>query len=191
MKSNFLILTLTLLSSMAFGQAQWKTDHSHSNIRFTITHMLITEVEGKFNDFEATVSSEKDDFDGAEVDFTAKVVSIDTENEKRDNHLKSDDFFSADKFPEIKFKGHIVKEGSKYFLKGDFTIRDVTKAVTFDVKYNGNLEGKRGRKAGFKVTGSINRFDYGLKWNNTVETGGLVVSEDVEITCNIELNEIK
>jgi len=186
-----LLIIICLFSvTISYGQTEWKIDKTHSIIRFTTTHMLISEVEGKFNEFEATVISPNDDFIGSTVKFTAKVASIDTESERRDNHLKSDDFFNAENFPDIVFSGKITVEGDKYFLVGDFTIRETTKEIKLDVKYNGQIAGRRGKKAGFKVTGKINRFDYGLKWDSTMEDGGLVVGEDIMITCNLELNEV-
>ena len=105
--------------------------------------------------------------------------------------MKSDDFFSAEKFPEIKFKGILAKDGGKYVLKGDLTMRDVTKPASFEVVYKGSVNAFGGTKAGFKLTGVINRFDYGLKWDKALETGGLIVGQDVSITSNIELNKAK
>lgn len=182
---------LTLIFAVAAVQAyaqSWELDKSHTNIRFTVTHMVVSEVDGQFSDFAGTVTGGDDKFVGADVTFTAKAASVDTQNERRDNHLKSDDFFNAETYPEIKFNGKITTEGGKYYLVGDFTMRDVTKPVKFDVKYNGKVDTGKGMKAGFKVTGTINRFDYGLKWNSAMEAGGLVVAEEVMITCNIELN---
>lgn len=186
------LLTVLLIVGMSPAFAQdWTIDKSHTNIRFTVTHMAVSEVDGKFNEFDGTVKGGDENFVGAEVEFTAKVASVDTDNERRDGHLKGDDFFNAEKYPDIKFKGKITKEGEKYFLVGDFTMRDVTKPVKFDVKYGGKIDAGRNLKAGFKVTGVINRFDYGLKWNAAMEAGGLVVGEEVEITCNVELNAPK
>jgi len=187
---KILIIAFAFLATSGFGQTEWKIDKNHSSIRFTTTHMLISEVVGKFNDFSGTVVSSNDNFVGSIVDFTAKVASIDTDNERRDNHLKSDDFFNAEAHPDIVFKGIIEKEGDKYYLVGTFTMRNTTKQIKFDVKYMGRIQTSRGNKAGFKVTGVINRFDYGLKWDRTVEAGGLVVGEDITITCNLELNEV-
>ena len=172
------------------AQTEWTVDKSHTDIRFTVIHMVISEVDGEFKDFEGSVTSTSDDFNGAEVEFVAKTASVDTDNERRDNHLKSDDFFNAEAYPEIKFKGTIMKEGDKHFLVGEFTMRDVTKPIKFDVKYNGQIAGRRGKKAGFKITGAVDRFEYGLMWDNTLETGGLVVSQEIQITCNVELNEV-
>ena len=190
MKRTLLSVSLAILTGFVYGQTQWNLDRSHTNIRFTTSHMVVSEVDGNFNEFEGTVTSPGDDFNGAEIEFTAEVGSIDTGNERRDNHLKSDDFFSAEKFPQIKFKGKLMMEGSDYYLVGDFTMRDVTKPVKFKTKFNGTIQSSRGRKAGFKIQGSVNRFDYGLKWDRTIEAGGLVVGEEVEITCNVELNEV-
>src|SRR5688572_14348846 len=189
MKKLNVMIALLLLTGSVFAQTNWGLDKSHSKVGFNVTHMVVAEVEGKFNDFDAKVVSPAEDFNGADVEFTAKTASVDTDNERRDNHLKSDDFFNAEKFPEIKFKGKLVKENGKYFLKGDFTIRDVTKKVTFDVTYGGTLKTSKGAKAGFKVSGTVKRFDYGLKWNAALETGGLVVADDVQIICKIELNK--
>src|SRR5690606_31767879 len=164
-KTKFLLIAL-LVSGTAFAQTTWTIDKANSKIGFNVIHMAISEVEGEFTDFDAKVTSTSDDFHNADVEFTAKVASIDTENERRDNHLKSDDFFNAEKFPEIKFKGKLVKEGNGYKLKGDFTLRDVTKPVNFDVTYGGLIDTGRGSKAGFKVTGKINRKEYNLKWDS-------------------------
>ena len=178
-----------LISGATFAQSTWSIDKSHSKIGFSVTHMAVSEAEGAFKDFDATVSSKADDFNGAEVTFTAKVASIDTENERRDGHLKSADFFDAEKFPEITFKGTLVKEGNKYKLKGDFTMKGVTKKVEFDVTYGGSINTGRGTKAGFKLVGVINRQDYGVSWSNKLAGGELVVSDDVTITCKIELDK--
>ncbi len=191
MKKTVLLLSLLFISISLFAQTNWSIDRGHSNITFTVSHMVVAEVDGSFEDFEGTVVSTTNDFNDAKVNFTAKVESVNTGSAKRDSHLKSDDFFNAEQFPEIKFDGKISKEGSKYYLIGDFTMRDVTKSVKFDLKYNGTIEGRRGKIAGFKVSGVVNRFDYKLKWDSTMETGGLVVGEDVEITCKIELRENK
>jgi polyisoprenoid-binding protein YceI len=189
MKKMKILLIALLASGTAFAQTTWTIDKAHSKIGFNVIHMAITEVEGEFRDFDAKVVSTSDDFHNADVEFTAKVASIDTENERRDNDLRSDNFFNAEKYPEIKFKGKLVKEGNAYKLKGDFTMLDVTKPVTFDVTYGGTVNTGRGMKAGFKVTGTINRKDYNLKWDNRLAGGELVVSDDVDIVCKIEMNK--
>jgi polyisoprenoid-binding protein YceI len=172
------------------AQTSWQIDKNHTNIRFSVTHMTISQVDGKFNDFTGSVTSYSDDFAGSKVSFTARIASIDTDNERRDGHLKSNDFFNAEEFPELKMDGKIEKKGDAYTLVGNLTIRDVTKAIVFDVEYFGQIEGKRGKKAGFKITGTVDRFDYKLKWDNALKDGGLVVSSEIGITCNVELNEV-
>jgi len=188
-KTNTLLFALLFLASGAFAQTTWTLDKNHTKIGFVVTHMAVSEVEGRFNDFEGSIVSKADDFNGAEVSFAAKAASIDTENEKRNSDLKSPNFFDVEKYPDITFKGTLVKEAGKYKLKGDFTMRGVTKKVEFDVAYGGQIDTGRGRKAGFKLTGKINRQDYGLTWANKVPTGEMVVSDDVEIVCKIEADK--
>lgn len=190
MKIQFIFLTVLVSVTNVLSQNNWVVDKGHTDIRFTATHLLISEIDGEFKEFEGKVTTTNDSFEGSEVEFTAEVSSIDTDNKNRDKDLRSDNFFSAENYPELNFKGEIVKEDEKYFLVGDFTIRDVTRSIKFDVKYNGKVNTRRGIKAGFKIIGIINRFDYGLKWDRTIETGGLVVGEEILITCNIELIEV-
>ena len=189
MKRTILLLFVTLLVGGASAQSTWTVDKSHSKIGFSVTHMVVAETEGQFKTFDINVNTPKDDFNGAAVEFTADVASIDTENEKRDGHLKSEDFFNAEKYPAITFKGKLEKVGAKYQLKGDLTIKETTKPVTLDVAYGGNVKAFGGERAGFKVTGSIKRFDYGLKWDKTIEDGSLVVGDEVQIIGKIELQK--
>jgi polyisoprenoid-binding protein YceI len=191
MKKLNVLAALLFVAGMATAQTTWNLDKGHSNVQFNVTHMVVSEVNGAFTDFDATVVSKSEDFNGAEVTFTAKTASVNTGNENRDKHLKSDDFFNAEQFPEIKFKGNIVKTGGKYQLKGDFTMRDVTKPVVFDITYGGQIDTGRGVKAGFKFTGKINRLDYGLKWANKLATGELAVADEVEVVVKVELNKAK
>src|SRR5690348_6944511 len=158
MKKLNLLLAALAVAGTAMAQTNWSVDKAHSKIGFNVTHMVVAEVEGVFKDYDAKVVAKNADFNGAEIEFTAKVSSIDTDNEKRDGHLQSDDFFNAEKYPEIKFKGNLVKEGTKYLLKGNFTMRDVTKPVVFDVTYGGTTKAFGGEKAGFKIIGKVNRF---------------------------------
>ncbi len=187
------MILLTFFIAMVFASAQsdWKLDKAHSSITFTVRHMVISEVAGSFKDFSITLKSAKDDFSDAEVQSIIKVGSISTDNAMRDNHLKSDDFFNAEKFPEINFKSTSFEKLSdnKYKITGDLTIRDVTKNVTFDAVLNGTLKTDRGVLSAWKATTTINRFDYNLKWSKTLETGGLMVGQDVTITMNLELNK--
>lgn len=186
-KVTFLLAMVVAAASSA--QTNWTLDKSHSSVGFSVAHMVISETTGVFKDFDVKVSSTADDFNGATVEFVAKTASVFTDSEKRDGHLRSDDFFNAEKFPELKFKGTLTKQGNKYFLKGDLTIRDVTKAVNFEVAFGGKIKAFGGEKAGFKLTGKVNRQEYGLKFNKALEGGGLVVGDEVEFTCKIELNK--
>ena len=172
---------------------KWALDKSHSNLRFTVTHMVVSEVDGSFKNFDGTFEHTKPDFSDAKIVFAVDVNSINTDNENRDKHLKGEDFFAADKFPQIKFESTSFKPlgEHKYNLYGILTVRDITKPVSFDVTYGGTLNSQRGAKAGFKAKTTINRFDFGLKWNRLTEAGGLTVSKDVAVTVNIELNEVK
>ncbi|RXK60601.1 polyisoprenoid-binding protein [Lacibacter luteus] len=172
---------------------KWTLDKSHSNVKFTVTHMVVSETEGSFKIFDGTVEHTKADWSDAKINFTVDINSINTDNEGRDKHLKGDDFFNAEKFPKATFVGKTFKPlgNNKYELTGDLTIRDVTKSVKFDVKFGGIATSSRGDKAGFKATASINRFDYNLKWDRATEAGGLVVGKDVELTVLLELNKAK
>ena len=188
-KLNTLLVMLVFAAGSAMAQTTWSIDKAHSKIGFSIPHMAISEVEGNFKDFDASVVSKASDFNGAEVTFSAKTASIDTDNERRDNHLKSPDFFDAEKNPELSFKGNLVKQGGKYKLKGDLTMHGVTKPVEFDVTYGGTMNTGRGEKAGFKISGKINRQDFGLTWANKTPTGELVVGDEVDIIGKIELDK--
>ncbi len=175
------------------AQTKWKLDKTHSTVRFSVSHMVVSEAEGSFKIWDGTVENSKPDFSDAKVNFTIDVNSINTENENRDKHLRSDDFFSAEKYPTIKFESSSLQPlgNNKYKLSGNLTIRDVTKPVTWEVTYGGTIAGQRGNKAGFKATTTINRFDYNLKWDRATEAGNLVVGKEVEITVKVELDEVK
>jgi polyisoprenoid-binding protein YceI len=135
----------------------------------------------------------KDDFSDARINFTVDVSSIDTDNEKRDNHLKGDDFFNAEKYPTMKFESTSMTPlgDNKYKLAGNLTIRDVTKAANFNVTYGGSIVSNGTTKVGFRASTTINRFDYNLKWDKATEAGNLVVAKDVKIDVNVELNKSK
>jgi polyisoprenoid-binding protein YceI len=187
------LIAAFVLTSMLSVYAQadvWKFDHVHSQVKFNVTHMLISEVTGYFKEFDGVVKTDGNDFTNAEIEFSIETNSINTENERRDNHLRSDDFFNAEKYPEIKFKSRSLKKvgDNQYKMIGDLTIRDVTKEVELDVKQGGFITDGQGKtRTGFKITGTINRFDYNLKWNALLEAGGAIVGPNVEIVCNVEL----
>ena len=177
----------------AVDAGKWTVDKSHSNVKFTITHMMVSEVDGSFKLFDGTMENTKQDLSDAKINFTVDVASIDTDNERRDGHLKSDDFFNAEKYPAMKFESTGVTPAgeNKFKLAGNLTIRDVTKPVEFDVTYTGSAAANGTTKIGFKANTSINRFDYNLKWDKATESGGLVVSKEVDITLNVQLNKVK
>jgi polyisoprenoid-binding protein YceI len=148
-------------------------------------------MEGSFKTFDGYVESSKADFSDAKIGFTVEIASVYTDNDRRDGHLKSDDFFNAEKFPQMKFESTSFKPlgNNKYELQGNLTIRDVTKPVVFQVTHGGVLNTSKGAKAGFKATTTIDRFNYNLKWDRATETGGLVVGKDVTIVLNLELDK--
>jgi polyisoprenoid-binding protein YceI len=165
--------------------AKWILDPAHSEIGFKVKHLMINNVKGQFKTSAAEVESDKDDFSNAKITFTAATASVDTANEQRDQHLKSADFFDAEKFPEIKF---ISKTFSNGKLTGDLTISGATKPVTLNVEFGGIAKDPWGNiKAGFTLNGKINRKDWGLNWNATLETGGFLVSEEVNIMAEVQL----
>jgi len=188
---KLMLAVLTLFASASFSQVKWNIDNSHSSIIFRVKHMVISEVSGYFKEFSGGLDSKKvDDFSDAKVNFTIKTGTVTTDNEKRDEHLRSDDFFNAAKFPEIKFVSKSFKKTGKgkFLLTGDLTMRDVTKEVKLEVIYNGNVNDPWGNtRAGFKLTGKLNRQDYGLKFSQALGTGEAVVGNEVKIEGNIEL----
>jgi polyisoprenoid-binding protein YceI len=185
-------LSVLAVSSVLAQKTGWTLDKAHSSVGFSIKHMVISEVSGNFKDYDISFSSAKSDFTDASVAATIKVASINTDNEKRDGHLKTDDFFNAEKYPTITFKStSFEKVGeNKYKINGDLTIRDVTKKVSFDAVYNGSIKSPWGALIySWKASLSINRFDFGLKWNKAIEAGGLIAGDTVNITLNLELNK--
>jgi len=171
--------------------ATWSLDKAHTNMKFSVSHLVISDVEGTFKSFDGTMEASKADFSDAKISFTAEVNSVSTDNEQRDNHLKSDDFFNVAKYPQIKFvsTSFIPLGDNKYKLEGTLTIRDITRQITFDVKYGGTVAAMGGTHAGFKATAKIDRFDYNLKWNKSTEAGGMVVGKEVEITINVDFKK--
>lgn len=194
MKLPTLITGLILSSTLAFGQTQkWGYDASHAKIGFSIGHFGISETEGKFIKFDGVVLADKSDFSDAKIEITIDVNSIDTEEAKRDEHLKSADFFDTEKYPEIIFKSTSLKSVGKntYKLTGNFTMHGITKSLTLDAVYRGTVLDPFGNtKAGFQITGTLDRTDYGLEWNGTLAAGGVLVSDEVELDINIELTKL-
>ena len=170
---------------------KWAIDPTHSEIGFKVKHMMFTNVSGTFAAYDATITTEDDNFENANFEFSANIDSISTNNTDRDNHLKSADFFDADNFPKLTFKASsFTKDGDDYEITGDLSIKEVTKPVKFPVEFSGLMKDPWGNtKAGLNIYGKINRKDWGLNWNSALETGGVLVGEEVKL--NIELQLIK
>jgi polyisoprenoid-binding protein YceI len=170
--------------------ATYKIDAAHSEITFKVKHLMITNVTGNFTKFDATLESSSDDFSDAKISFEADVNSISTNNEQRDGHLKSDDFFGAEAFPVLTFTStsFTKKSNDEYSLVGDLTIKGTTKSVVLNVEYGGTVTDPYGQvKAGFEINGKINRKDFGLTWGAVTEAGGIVVSDDVKLNLGIQM----
>lgn len=166
----------------------WAIDPSHSEIQFKVKHLVITTVTGNFKEFKGSVEA-NDDFDGASINFEASVESINTNNEQRDEHLKSADFFDAEQFPSLSFQSTVfTKNDETYNLMGNLTLKGITLPINLAVEYNGIATDPWGNiKAGFELTGKLNRKDYGLSWNTITEAGGALVSEEIKLIANIQL----
>lgn len=172
--------------------SKWTIDPLHSEVTFKVKHLVISSVTGKFSSIEGNIESSKDDFTDAKIEFSAAVDSISTGNDQRDGHLKSPDFFDAANHPKVKFVSTQVskKDDKDYVLKGDLTIRGVTKPVELQVEFGGTQKDFYGNTvAGFELSGKINRQDFGLQWSAVTETGGIVVSDEVKIFANVELHK--
>lgn len=168
---------------------KWALDPSHSEIHFKVKHLMITTVTGSFKSFTASAETESDDFSNASISFSAATASIDTGSEQRDGHVKSADFFDVENYPALTFVStNYQKTGDDYTLTGNLTIKDVTNEVTLAVDFGGVAKDPWGNiKAGFTLSGKINRKDFGLTWNAATETGGVLLSEEVKILAEIQL----
>ncbi|MFN8299320.1 MAG: YceI family protein [Chitinophagales bacterium] len=172
----------------------WTIDALHSSIDFKVKHLMINTVTGKFKTFTASVENTKEDFTDAKISFAADIASIETGMEARDNHLKSDDFFNAEKYPQLKFEStSFEKTGDNtYKLNGNITIRETTKPISLDVEYGGQMVDFYGNtKAGFEINGKLKRKEFGLSWDAVTEAGGVVVSDEVKLHLNVQLQLVK
>lgn len=166
------------------AKSKWVIDPAHTEILFKVKHMMISTVHGRFDTFQGTAETEGDDFRNADVNVEVETGSISTNNKDRDAHLRSDDFFNAEKFPKMSFKAKAFNGNQ---LVGDLTIRDVTKPVTLDVDFNGIATDPYGQtKAGFEATGVINRKEFGLTWSAVTEAGNIVVSDKVNMIIDAQ-----
>ncbi len=167
----------------------WTIDKAHSSIGFRVRHLGISFVNGVFEDYDATLQFDPNDLSTLKATVTIRVASINTGVARRDNHLRSPDFFDVEKYPEIRFVSKEVRniQGNKFQLVGDLTIKEVTKEVVLDVEFLGTAQGMQGeRRAAFTARGTIDRFDYGLKWNRLTEAGGVVVGREVTLLIDVE-----
>jgi polyisoprenoid-binding protein YceI len=169
----------------------WKLDPAHTLVEFSAKHMMITTVKGRISDVEGTIYTDEKNPKNSSVEATLKGASIDTRNEQRDTHLRSADFLNAEQFPEIRFRSKRVDGDAKKFkLTGDLTIRDVTREITLDVEFGGKTRDPwGGERVGFSATGKIDRREFGLVWNQAMETGGVLVGNDIKV--NIEVQAVK
>jgi polyisoprenoid-binding protein YceI len=172
-------------------KTKWSIDPSHSEIAFKVKHLMITNVKGVFTEFDASIYTTGEDFMTSEIDCWINAASVNTRDEKRDAHLKSAEFFDVENFKEINFAGNtyeqVDKDGS-YELYGDLTIKGIKKQVKLDVEFGGVMKDPWGNhKAAFTINGKINRKDWNLNWNAALEAGGVLVSDDVYISCEVQL----
>jgi polyisoprenoid-binding protein YceI len=168
---------------------QWTLDTAHSEIQFKVKHLVITTVTGYFNTFSGDASTPEDTFENGQINIRIDASSINTNNEQRDGHLRSEEFFNTDMHPEIIIKTTSIKQvsGDDYLIMADFTMRGVTKSIEFKGEYGGQAKDAYGnQKVGLEVTGKLNRKDFGLNWNAVIEGGGLTVSYEVKLVANLQ-----
>ena len=171
---------------------KWAIDPAHTEVSFKVKHLMVSNVNGRFETFDGSIETEGEDFSNAKAEFSADINSVNTGNGDRDGHLKSADFFNSEEFPKMTFKSTEFKKvgGDDYEITGDLTIRDMTKNVTVKGEFGGFAQDPWGNnKAGFEISGKFNRKDFGLVWNAPLETGGFLLSDEVKI--NIELQLVK
>jgi polyisoprenoid-binding protein YceI len=193
MKRLFSIsLLLTVFIFAGYAQTPWKIDPAHSNIDFSVRYMMLSNVRGSFGEFHGVLTQRNDDFSGSEVEIRIRTASINTNNTNRDNHLRSDDFFNAEEFPDIVFvTREFTKTGdTSYLLLGDLTIRNVTRPVELTGELIGIADDPRGfKRAAFTGQTTIRRDDFDVRWNQALETGGFMVGNDVTITVNAQFTQ--
>ena len=190
-KRASILVVLFVFMVLNVSAAQWNIDKAHSSVGFTVKHLVISKVKGSFTSFSGNINFDSKDFTKSSVEMKVMVNSVDTDDKKRDDHLRSPDFFDVEKFPEMSFKStKVIKgEGDSFQIVGNLTIKDVTKEVTFDCEFNGTVAFMGTNKAGFSAKTTINRQDFGVKWSKTLDTGSLVVGNDVEIYLEIEADQ--
>jgi len=193
MKSNNLVLSAALLLVAGAARAEaWSIDSAHTRVGFSVSHMVVSSVEGRFHDVKGAIELDDKDLTKSTVDLTLAAASIDTVNEKRDGHLKSADFLDVAKYPNITFKSTRIAKAAKnkYKVTGDLTIRNVKKSMTFDVSVSDPITDLSGKPVrGARVEGKLNRHEFGLNWNKTLDKGGMLIGDEVTLNIQFELNK--
>ena len=190
MKKTTLLTALVL--ALGFGtvsaQGTYGIDSSHSSVGFKVRH-LVSKVSGGFNEFDGTIVADTGNLGASSVEFTIQTTSIDTKNEKRDGHLRSADFFDVEKYPEITFKSSKITkiDGDSYAVVGALTMHGVSREITLTVDFLGEMTAMGGTRAGYELTTTVNRKDYGVSWNRALDAGGFVLGDDVEIYIALEV----
>src|SRR6266550_5306495 len=194
MKVILNLVAVCLVAASAFAAEPFIVDKAHSEANFQVRH-LVSRISGKFDDFNGAISIDRANPAASSVEFNIKATSIDTGNDSRDKDLKGANFFEADKFPEISFKSTSIKPSSRkdvYDVTGTFTMHGVTKTVTLPVEFLGFIKDPwGGERAGFSTHITLNRKDYGINWNKVLDNGGTLLSDDVDVTVNIEASKSK
>jgi polyisoprenoid-binding protein YceI len=182
------------METAAETTTKWVLDPMHSEVQFKVKHLVISTVTGSFKSFEGTLETEGDDFEKAKVSVSINTDSIDTNQPQRDEHLKSADFFDAGQFPQITFNSTSVKKtgDSEFEIKGELTIKGITKSITLFAEHGGSADDFYGNtKAGFEVTGKVNRKDFGLTWNGVTDAGSVVVGDEIKFSANVQFAKQK
>jgi polyisoprenoid-binding protein YceI len=181
-------LTIALCGSATAAQSTYTIDTTHSSVGFRVRH-LVTKVSGQFNEFDGTIVADFQNLDASSVEFVIKTASIDTGNEERDGHLRSPDFFDAETYPEITFTSTKItkKDDATYVVTGNLTIRGVTRNVVLDVDYLGEVQALGGTRAGYEISTTIDRREFGVSWNRVLDQGGVVLGDDVEVMIDLEV----
>ena len=191
-RSALVCITLILaLTGSAMAADSWGIDKAHSDVNFKIRH-LISKVSGRFGEFDGKITADFQNLSGSSVEFTINAASIDTANEDRDKHLRSADFFDVEKYPEITFKSSKITkmDDTTFAVTGTFTMHGVSKTITLPVTYLGEAQDPWGKtKAGYELSTTLNRKDYGVSWNKALDTGGFILGDEVEISINLEVEK--
>jgi len=191
-KRAFVLALAFLFVGGAAQAAKWEIDQPHSSVGFKVSHLVISSTTGKFETFSGDIQFDSENLEAGSVSMTVDIASINTGNEKRDGHLRSGDFFDVENHPKMTFVSRkVVKgEGNEFQIVGDLTIRGVTKEVTFDCEFKGTVDFMGTTKAGFSAETTIDRQDFGVQWNKALETGGVLVGDEVDISIELELNKV-